>query len=88
MFVISDSDSSQPHIFPPANNNPPPLVVNKSGSNDPAFGTPLIPQPYNVMWVLFNNSAGSPHVSHEYGINVKNANTGVMCPTYDPWVIE
>jgi hypothetical protein len=88
MFVIVDSDVTQPHIFPPPSNNPPSLVVNKSGSDDPAFGTPYIPPPYNVMTVLFHNSASYPRRSHEYGINVKNSNTGVMCPTYDPWVIE
>lgn len=86
-FVIVDQNPAQPHTFPPLGSSPPALVVDKSGSNDPAFGTPHIPAPHNLMVVLFHNSASYPRRSHEYGLNLKNA-AGAMCPTYDPWVIE
>ena len=38
-FVIVDQNPAQPHTFPPLGSSPPALVGDKSGSNDPAFGT-------------------------------------------------
>jgi hypothetical protein len=77
-------DNYRDHVFPPLGSNPPALVIDKSGTNDPAFGIPNIAG--QTMFLKFTNNY--PRLSHEYGLNVKNATTGVMCPTYDPWVIE
>lgn len=83
LIVWVISDSKQDHVFAPVGSNPPPLVVNKSGANDPAFGMPAVTGPY--MMVKFYNNY--PRLSHEYGLNVVKTD-GTKCPTYDPWVIE
>jgi hypothetical protein len=79
LWFISDNY----HIFPPIGSDPPALVVNKSGSSDPAFGTPAIQ--LGFMKVTFDN--GSPRLSHQYGLNVTKTD-GTKCDPYDPWVIE
>jgi hypothetical protein len=83
MIVWVISDNNQDHIFPPVGSNPPPLVVNKSGTDDPAFGIPAVSGPF--MRVKFTNNF--PRLSHEYALNIVKTD-GTKCPTFDPWVIE
>jgi hypothetical protein len=75
-WIIQSSD----YVFSTTSGTPA-LAPKGSGG---FFGTPIVAGPFMAVEV----TVATPHLSHEYGLNIVKRSGTTVCPQVDPFVIE